>query len=306
VDTSLLRSFLEVAQRLHFGQAADRLQVTQPALSHQIRRLEEYVGTPLFERTSRQVRLTAAGQILVPQARRVLADLERALFHCRAAADGGTGHLKIGSIGAALNGITPHLVRGLREHLPGLALQLIQMDTPVQLAALRAGELDLGVVRSAGPASEVCLEDLFLEPMTIALPGNHRLASAGIVTAADLRNEPFILWPRTASPLFHDQVLTYCGAAGFEPHVVMEGADIETQLGLVSAGIGVSPQPASFASLRRRGVEFRPLDNAPESMVQLSWHATAPPEHLPTVIEIAHAMAGPTLRQMHSWQRPAD
>jgi DNA-binding transcriptional LysR family regulator len=105
----------------------------------------------------------------------------------------------------------------------------------------------------------------------------------------DLRDEPFILWPRTASPLFHDQVVTYCRRAGFEPRISMEGSDIETQLGLVSAGTGVSPQPASFANLRRHGVVFRPLADPPESIIQLAWRETSPPQHLKTVIETARA-----------------
>jgi DNA-binding transcriptional LysR family regulator len=300
METSLLTAFLEVAHRLHFGQAADRLQLTQPTLSHQIRRLERDVGTPLFERTSRQVRLTAAGQALIPEARRVLADVERAVLRCRTAADGEAGYIRVGSIGAALNSFTPHFVRRLRECVPGLSVQLTQLDSPLQLAALRTGELDLGIVRSAGPATDIAAEDLFSEPMVIALPADHPLCRASVVTAADLRAENFILWPRIASPLFRDQFVAYCAAGGFRPRIVMEGADIETQLGLVSASIGISPQPASFASLRRRGVDFRPLEDAPESVVQLAWAQVSPPGHLPALLEIARHATEPTILQLHS------
>jgi DNA-binding transcriptional LysR family regulator len=289
MDTMLLTAFLEVAQRLHFGQAADHLGVTQPALSHQIRRLEATVGAMLLERTSRQVRLTPAGQAFMPEARRVLADLERAVFQCRAVAAGGVGHLKIGSIGSGLSGITPRIVRELRSRLPGLAVQVTQMDSPVQLAALRAGELDLGVVRSAGPAAGISLTDLDTEPMIIAVPVGHRLSASTIIAASDLRDEPFVLLPRTVSPIFHDQVVEYCATAGFTPHVALEGADVETQLGLVSAGLGVSPQPASFANLRRHGVDFRPLRDAPTTIVQLAWLADAPFAHLDTVLQAARA-----------------
>jgi DNA-binding transcriptional LysR family regulator len=174
--------------------------MTQPNLSHQIQRLERHVGGSLLERTSRHVRLTKAGEAVVPHARRLLADLERATFHCRAVAAGGVGHLKIGSIGAALNSITPHLVHRLRERLPGLAVHLTQMDSPAQLAALHAGELDLGIVRSAGPATGIHFEDLFSEPMIIALTHGDRLTDRDVITGLDLRDEPFILWPRTASP----------------------------------------------------------------------------------------------------------
>lgn len=290
MDTTLLTSFLEVAQRLHFGQAADSLGMTQPALSHQIRRLEQQVGATLFNRTSRTVHLTEAGQVLVPQARQVLATLERAVFHCRAVAGGRAGNLKIGSIGAALSGITPHLVRGLHERLPGLTVQLTQMDSPLQLAALRTGELDLGVVRLTGPIAGVHLRDLYSEPMTLAVPHDHPLASLPTVAAKDLRDQPFILWPRTTSQTFYDQVLAYCNRAGFQPRIVMEATDVETQLGLVSAGIGVSPQPASFTNLGRKGIVFRTLVEAPESTVQLAWLEASPPQILQTVIDIAAAV----------------
>jgi len=289
VDTALLASFVTTAQVLHFGRAAQQLGVTQPALTHQIQRLEHEVAAALFTRTSRRVELTAAGEALLPYARRLLADLERAITQCRAVAAGGVGHLRIASIGAALNSVTPGLVRGLRDRVPGLAVQVTQLDTPPQLAALRAGEIDLGVVRASGPAAGIQLEDLFSEPMVLAVPSAHRLATAKAATAADLRSESFILWPRTSSPLFHDHVFAYCRKAGFTPHIVMEGGDIETQLGLVSAGIGVSPQPASFANLQRRGVAFTPLRQAPRSTVQLAWLHKAPPPHLAHAIAAAHA-----------------
>jgi DNA-binding transcriptional LysR family regulator len=291
MDTELIASFLEVAQRLHFGQAAHHRSLTQPALSHQIRRLEHHLGVTLFTRTSRKVRLTPAGESFLPQARRALADLERAVAQCRAVAAGGVGHLRIGSIGAALNSVTPDLVGRLIERMPGLAVQLTQLDTPLQLVAIRAGEIDLGIVRAAGAAGGVHMADLFDEPMVLAVPSMHPRATATAVSAADLREEPLILWPRAASPVFHDQILAYCRDAGFTPTTAMEGADIETQLGLVSAGIGVSPQPASFANLRRRGVAFVPLEHAPHTTVQLAWLEAAPPPQLSEVITAARAAA---------------
>jgi DNA-binding transcriptional LysR family regulator len=294
MDTALLASFVTTAQVLHFGRAAQQLGLTQPALTHQIQRLEHEVAATLFTRTSRRVELTAAGEALLPYARRLLTDLERAITQCRAVAAGGVGHLRIASIGAALNSVTPGLVRGLRDRVPGLALQVTQLDTPPQLAALRAGEIDLGVVRAfptSGPAAGIQMEDLFSEPMVLAVPSSHRLATAKAAAATDLRAESFILWPRTSSPLFHDHVYDYCRKAGFSPHIVMEGGDIETQLGLVSAGIGVSPQPASFANLQRRGVAFTPLRRAPRSTVQLAWLQKSPPPHLAHAIAAAHAAA---------------
>jgi DNA-binding transcriptional LysR family regulator len=272
VDLRLLRSFLEVAERLHFGHAAHQLHISQPTLSHQIRRLEAFVGAPLFDRTSRTVRLTEAGHALVPEARRLMIDFERAMAQTRNAASGGTGHLSIASIGAGLNGLVPLIVGRLRDRVPGVAVQIAQMSTPELLSHLRMRELDFGIVRSADQAAGVRIETLIDEPMVAVLPADHRLAHKDAVFAADMRDEDFVLWPRTANPRFHDQVLELCRAEGFAPRVVMEGADIETQLGLVSAGIGVSMQPASFANLGRHGVVWRPLrGDTPTSPLQMAW-----------------------------------
>lgn len=285
MDTALLEAFLAVAQRLHFAKAATDLGTTQPTLSHQIRRLEHQMGTDLFERSSRQVTLTPAGHALVPEARRVLADLERATTQCRAAAANQVGHLKIGSIGAALNNVTPEIVRRLRTTPPGLSVHLRQLDSPAQLAALRTHEIDVGIVRSASPASDIRLEDLHHEPMTLAVPTDHPLAAESVVHPHALDGEPLIIWPRNASPVFRDQILAYYERAGIELTIAMEGADIETQLGLVAAGIGVSLQPASFANLNRRGVTFRPVVDAPE-----------PPSNSPGSPPRPHHTSTPSLR----------
>jgi DNA-binding transcriptional LysR family regulator len=290
MDTRLLTSFLAVAERLHFGRAADQLGLSQPALSHQIRRLEEHVGSPLFDRTSRLVTVTDAGHALLPEARRVLIDLERAITQSRLAAEGRAGHLLIGSIGACLNGVTPEVVRRLRDGTPGLAVQLRQMDTPEQLEALRRGELDVAFVRSARGTSGLRVELLFEEPMMVALPSGHPLESAEEVSIHGLSDEAFVLWPRTTSPAFHDLVYRVCRSAGFEPSVAMEGSDIETQLGLVSAGVGISLQPASFARLGRAGVAWRQLaaDAPTTSSVQLAWCEPARTPLIASTLKIAH------------------
>lgn len=296
MDLRLLESFLAVAERLHFGRAAESLGLSQPTLSHQIRRLEDHVGAALFDRTSRAVSLTDAGHALVPEARRVVIDLERAIAQSRTAAEGRAGHLAVGSIGAALNSITPRVISRLREQVPGVAVQLTQMNTPELLNALRQRELDVGFVRSAGRAAGVRVETLLEEPMLIALPTQHPLGNQDVVDVRDLRDEEFVLWPRTVSPAFHDQVYAVCRSAGFEPSVAMEGADIETQLGLVSADVGVSLQPASFANLGRRGVAWRHLAQAaPVSSLQFAWCEPSRTPLISTTLRLAHELASEML-----------
>ena len=288
IELAPLRSFLVLSEELHFRRAATRLGITQPALSHQIRRLEEALGVTLFERTSRHVTLTNGGEALVIGARRVVTDVERAERHCRDAAAGGVGQLVLGSIGAALNSIVPPLIRALLDERPGTAVQVTQMDTPVQLAALRQGRLDIGIVRSAPPTPDIALIDLVPEPMIVVLPESHPLACRAVIDISDLREERFVLWPRSVSESFHDQVIGVCQRAGFSPRVTVEGTDIETQLGLVSAGLGVSLQPAGFAALRRVGVRFAALSPSPPSTwLQLARPRSDPPPVAQAFIELA-------------------
>jgi DNA-binding transcriptional LysR family regulator len=293
MDLVLLRTFLALAERLHFGRSSEYLDISQPALSQRIRRLEDELGVALFHRTSRSVRLTDAGEALVPEARRVIVSYEQALAQTRNAAAGGGGHLAIASVSAGLNGITPMIVGALRRNVPGVAVQLTPMDTPEMLNALRYGHVDIGIARSAGNATDLRVVRLVEEPMVVVLPADHRLVARARISPADLRDEEFVLWPRSTNPSFHDQVLALCAAEGFRPQVAMEGTDIETQLGLVSAGVGVSLQPASFANLRRTGVEWRPLAGvAPRSWLELVWREPVRSRLVTMVGEIAHEQAG--------------
>jgi DNA-binding transcriptional LysR family regulator len=298
MDMRALRSFLILSEELHFGRAATRAGITQPALSHQIARLEADLGVVLFERTSRRVALTDAGTALIVGARRILTDAERARRHCRDAAAGGAGQLALAAIGAALNSVVPALVRALRDEHPGMATQVTQMDTPVALGALRDGVVDVAIVRSAPDAPDVAIRDLIAEPMIAVLPESHPLAGREPLDVARLRDEDFVLWPRSVSESFHDQVIGVCQRAGFSPRVAMEATDIETQLGLVSAGIGVSLQPAGFAALRRVGVRFERLaPPVPKSMLQLAWLRREPSPAARALLELASTV----LRRREDW-----
>ena len=288
MDLRTLQCFLLLSEELHFGRAARRAGITQPALSHQIRRLEDELGVVLFQRTSRRVSLTDAGTALITGARRVLTDAERARRHCHEAAAGGAGQLALASIGAALNSIVPGLVRTLRRERPGIAIHLTQMDTPVALGALRDGRVDVAIVRSAPEVHGIEVRDLLAEPMVAALSDDHPLADREPVDVSDLRDDDFVLWPRSVSESFHDQVIGVCQRAGFSPRVVMEGTDIETQLGLVSAGIGVLLMPAGFMALRRVGVVFARLaPPVPTSMLQLAWLDREPSAAARAFIDLA-------------------
>jgi DNA-binding transcriptional LysR family regulator len=267
-----LRTFLAVAAELHFSRAARRLHVSQPALSQQIRALERTLGAALFDRSSRATELTPAGRVLLDAAPRVLFEAERAQSLVTQAANGAVGLLNVGSVGTALASITPRILRSVREHFPDLQLEVSQQDTAAQLVALADGSLDVGLVRAADPTETVAIEHLVAEPLLAALPSDHPLAGAASIVPEDLADEPFVLWPRPLGRAFFDIITRYCLDHGFSPRIVAEGADIETQLGLVAAGLGVSLQPSYYANLRPPGVVFLPLEGeVPQIALQVAW-----------------------------------
>lgn len=267
-----LRVFLTVASELHFSRAARRLHVSQPALSQQIRALEKTLGAALFDRTSRATELTPAGRVLLDAAPRVLFEAERAQSLVTQAANGAVGLLVVGSVGTALASITPRILRAMRASFPDLQLEVSQQDTAAQLVALADGRLDVGLVRAASPTASVAVEHLVSEPLLAALPGDHRLAGRDEIAPEALADESFVLWPRTLGTAFFDIITGYCRDHGFSPRIVAEGADIETQLGLVAAGLGVSLQPAYYANLRPPGVVFRSLSgDVPMVALQVAW-----------------------------------
>ncbi|MBV9847094.1 MAG: LysR family transcriptional regulator [Kutzneria sp.] len=287
-----LRSFIVVATELHFSRAAERLHVSQSALSQQIRTLEDNIGAVLFSRTSRMVELTPAGEALLEAAPRVLFEADRATERVRQAADGISGVLMIGAVRTALTSIAPQIMRAIRLEFPDLRLEVTQMDTAAQLMAVADRRLDVGLVREASPHPSLRLEQLVSEPLVAVLPGDHPLAGRHHIRLEDLAEEPFVMWPRPLGPDFFDIVISYCRDHGFSPRVVAEGADIETQLGLVASGMGVSLQPMYYANLRMVGVSFLPLaGSAPMISLQVVWRRSDQSAAVRRFVKAARAIA---------------
>lgn len=272
LDTRRLRVFLVVAEELHFSRAARRLHISQPALSQQIRTLEREIGVPLFSRSSRQVELTASGRALLETAPIALYEVSQAMERAQHAANGDVGRLAIGSVRTGLASITPRIMRAVREELPMLRLDAFHMDTAAQLISLSDRRIDVGVVRAAPASEDIAVQPLVTEPLHVVLPADHPLAATESVDPAALAAEPFVLWPRHLGADFFDIVIVYCREHGFSPRIAAEGTDIDTQLALVAAGIGVSLQPSFYASAQVEGVAFRRLTGpAPEVGLQLAW-----------------------------------
>lgn len=258
-ELRVLRYFVAVAEELHFGRAAERVLVTQPALSRQIADLEEQLGVGLFRRTSRSVRLTDAGAALLVEARRALAQAERAVEAARRAGRGEVGRVRVGFLASACNSVLPPVVAQFRVRFPAVTLDLEGLLDGEQLRRVAEGELDVGFVRTppADPAlpSEVVLR----EPLAVALPVGHRLAGATELELRALAEEPFILWPRAEATESYDSILAACREAGFSPQIALHLADAPAILGMVAVGLGVTILAHSYRVLGRDGVTFVPL-----------------------------------------------
>jgi DNA-binding transcriptional LysR family regulator len=259
-----------VAEELHFGRAALRLQMAQPPLSQQVRRLERELGVALFRRNRRHVELTPAGSALLPEARRTLAAAERAVAVVSAVAAGSSGRLALGFVGSLAHGILPPLVRELRQRAPGIEIALREANTSQQIDLLRLGLLDAGLLRPPIQAEGVEIEIVGHEPLLAVLPPDHPLASAGSLRLEALRDEPFVLFPRAIGPGLFDQIIGLCRAAGFSPNVVYESGATATMVAMVEAGVGVSVLPASH--IGTGSAHFVPLAGAGfETDIALAW-----------------------------------
>ena len=265
-----LRYFVVVAEELHFGRAAERLHMAQPPLSQQIRRLEELIGTALFDRTSRRVALTAAGSAFLERSRRLLDQAASDIDEAGRIGRGEQGRLDIGFISSAIPlGITER-VHAFRSHYPAVHVQLHEGFTALILGRLLAGEIDMGVVRDSEPHPALSTSLLATEPFVAVVPVDHPAARQGTLDAAVLRDDPFVFYPRAAGERAYLLNLEPCRDAGYDPRVVQEASSWVTILHLVGAGLGVSIAPASATLNAPASVRSIPLAGVhAESEVQL-------------------------------------
>src|SRR6266852_5827128 len=258
LDLHELKSFSVLARELHFRRAAEQISMSQPALSKQIRRLEEKVGGALFARTRRKVALTETGRVLLPLADRLLKQSESALTIAREASDGRAGTLRIGYGLAAVSDILPRTILRFGPKYPRIKLQMCDMSTPAQLTALLQETLDLGILRLPIGSPELDSVPLIRERLLLAVPESVRYAYRDKLS--NLRDAPFVLISRSASATFHDHAVSVCRCAGFAPNVVQEASETFTILNFVRAGLGVSLVQSAAARMKVPGVRFHELE----------------------------------------------
>jgi DNA-binding transcriptional LysR family regulator len=237
-----LRYFLAVGEDQHYGRASRRLGVAQPALSRQIQDLEKEIGFKLFDRLPRGVKLSAAGELFMEDARRILREVGEATARAARVARGQSGTLRVGfAENASWHGVAPDSFRRFREQQPDVDLQLQPASSLEQLDAIRSGGLDAGFVNFM-PKADPDLDQLIVgrQHVELAAPKIHPVTRLKNLRLRDLTDAPFIWFPRRANPAFYDRLIRECYRGGLRsPRIIQEGLNEATILSLVSAGLGV-------------------------------------------------------------------
>jgi DNA-binding transcriptional LysR family regulator len=268
-ELSQLRCFVAVGEELHFGRAAERLNMTQPPLSRQIRLLEHAVGTPLFERTSRRVRFTAAGRAFFPEAMRILRLAEESTSRLRRIAKGQQGSIAIGYTAAYGYWLLPQIVRRLRERVPETSVTLKEMVTRQQLEAIEAGQLDVGLMRPHGEQGGLATVLVGREALLLAIAERDAGRWPKEPTLACLHLRPFVTYAPYEAHYFHQLVQRCLDRARVKPQIVEYVPQIHTMLGLVSCGVGAALIPETAARLHFDGVVLRPVAMKPARPVEM-------------------------------------
>lgn len=282
MDLRHLRYFLCVAEEMHFGRAAQRLGISQPPLSQQIRALEEELGVRLFDRTSRRVRLTEAGQAFLPEARQTLAQADRAAQVARLAQRGEIGRLDLSFTASAP--FVPQVASALyrfRQSHPRVELALQELGLVAQIEQIERGQIDIGIIRAFDPPllpQSMISSCLLEEDMLLALRQDHPLAQRERdPTIADLDGLPLVLYGATGGAGFNEHFFALCERAGFRPTVTLEVGSFATLLGLVSAGFGATVLSQSLARLHVENLAFRPLATPLRSRLWMIHKPDLPP-----------------------------
>jgi DNA-binding transcriptional LysR family regulator len=288
IELRHLRYFVTVAEELHFGRAAQRLHLSQPPLSQQIRRLEEILGYPLFLRTSRSVSLTPAGEDFLPRAQRTLRKVQRDIDETRSIGRGEVGSLHIGFVGSGMLTTLPAIFRSYREAYPRVRLHLHESFTSQVISGLESGMLDAGILRDGDPVENMHITTLFSEPYVAVLPASHPKAKRKRISPAALRDEPFVYYPRSAGNRAFEKPITLCEEHGFRPQIVQEASHWLTILRLIGAGLGVSIAPACVRRIASPEVVCLPLEGAKVvSNIELAYPAGELPFIVARFAEIA-------------------
>jgi DNA-binding transcriptional LysR family regulator len=263
MDLRRLRYFVAVAEKMHFGQAAERVNVVQSAISQQIKLLEEELGVVLLERSRPYVKLTEAGRVFLPECKRVLLQAEGAVQAAKQAGAGYLGRIRLGFVDNALWSLLPPLIREFRARFAEVDLDLLPLDRTAQIAALEDHAIDIALLPSPRPNGAFEGELFANGSLVLAVGDGHPLTKSPRLTIESLAEHSFVMFPHELNYRVNEIVLAACSAAGFTPKIAQVAAQMHTQLALVGAGFGLAFVPWWVASANFQNVRFLRLRGRP-------------------------------------------
>lgn len=282
IELRQLRYFVAVAEDAGYGRAAQRLHVSQQALGQHIAKLEHALETQLLRRTKSGVELTDAGSVLLDEGKRVLAQAEHASTAVSQAAHGELGTLRIGFVSTAALGTMPRIVLALHRSWPNLRVELKEATTGPQLDAVKAGSLDVGIVREVSTARGLSVQPILKERLVVAVHRSHPLAKRKNIRLRELGDEQFVVFPRRQVSRLYDHIASLCHQAGFHLEPTQEAIEFPTLLSLVAANLGITIVPDSLRALRLPELRYLTIDDK-EAVSTISVVCRPDREDSPTV-----------------------
>lgn len=256
-----LRYFLAVAHELHFRKAAEKLFISQPGLSRQIKQLEEQLGVKLFDRENKKVSLTPAGNFLKVEAAIHLKNIESVLKHTQLLDQGLEGEIKIAYVGSAMQNVIPELLIKARKKYPTIRFVLKEMDNTTQVEALLKNHIDLGFLRLNDVPQELIVDPVFKDTFSLVIPKKHPLKKKAFNSILQLKEESFILFEKSYSPAYYERVMSIFEDAGFSPKISHSTVHATTIFKLVENHFGISIIPTALTKGHKLKVRFIELKN---------------------------------------------
>lgn len=257
-----IRYFVMVAEELNFSRAAERLHMSQPPLSLQIKALEEEMGVELLQRTRREVHLTDAGRVFLAECRSIMDQLRAAVSTTVRTAEGELGTLKLGMVTSGIFHVLPEILRRMADRFPTIEITVTDMSSRDQADAIMQGKLDIGIVHAIPAQAGLTKSPIYAEPFSIVLPDQHPLASRPDLRLADLEGQPFVAFSRERAPALFDAIVASCQEAGFSPLITHTARNPLTVFQMVRLGLGISLVPRSYANAGVDGVRFRSFEGS--------------------------------------------
>lgn len=268
-----LRYFLAVAEELHFRKAADKLFVSQPGLSRQIKQMEEELGFPLFERTNKRVTLTKAGKYLREEVALIFKNVEDTFDHAQLIHEGMEGQISFAYVGSAMQNVIPELILKIREDHPNIHYSLREMENPEQIDALLLNDVDLAFVRLEKVPKGLDIRPVFEDTFSLVVPENFELENIDLDSLTQFKNEDFILFDPSYSPAYYEQVMEIFKQSGFQPIISHNTVHASTIFRLVENNLGLSIVPSSLRLGYDMKVKFIELDQMPQrTVLSVAWN----------------------------------